>query len=54
MSKLWPSTFFWAPSIDLVSQGCSICSPGFMPSFSMSPLMRSEPKMRISSSSSDR
>ena len=54
MSKLWASTFFWAPSMERVSQRCSMGSPSSMPSVSISLAMRSDAKMRIRSSSRDR
>ena len=54
MSKFCPSTRFCAPSMALVSQGCSIGSFSWTPKVSISFAMRSEAKIRIRSSSSDR
>ncbi len=54
MSKLCPSTFFWAFSIALLMSLCSIGSPSSIPSFSMIGEIRSEPKIRSRSSSSER
>ena len=54
MSKLWASTFFCAPSMAFVSQRCSMTSPSFIPIIFMSPWIRSDPKMRMRSSSRDR
>ena len=53
MSKLRASTFFCAFSSDLFIQGCVIASPSCRPSVCSMLSMRSEPKMRIRSSSSD-
>ena len=54
MSKLCPSTRFWALSMDLESHLCSMTSPSCIPSRSIQLEMRSEPKIRIKSSSSER
>jgi hypothetical protein len=54
MSKFWPSTRFCALSMARLSSLCSITSPSCMPKRSIHPEMRSEPKIRIKSSSSDR
>ena len=54
MSKLRASTFFCAISSDLFIHGWVIASPSCRPSVFKTLSMRSEPKMRIRSSSSDR
>ena len=54
MSKLRASTFFCAFSSALLIQGWMIASSSLRPSFCSMPSMRSEPKMRIRSSCSDR
>ena len=54
MSKFRPSTLRWAFSMALVTQGCSMASPGCMPSFCIRVETRSEAKMRIRLSSSER
>ena len=54
MSKLRASTFACARSIALLIQGWTMASSSFSPSFDSMPSMRSEPKMRIRSSCSDR
>ena len=54
MSKLRASTFCCAFSSALLIQGWTIASPSLRPSFCSMESMRSEPKMRIRSSSSDR
>ena len=54
MSKLRPSTLACARSSDLFTQGWMIASPSFMPSVDRTLSRRSEPKIRIRSSSSDR
>ena len=54
MSKLRTSTLRCARSIAPVSMRASIASPSCMPSRFIRPEMRSEPKMRSRSSSSDR
>ena len=54
MSKLRPSTFFWAFSIARLIMRCSIASPSWRPRRSIQGLMRSEPKMRSRSSSRER
>ncbi len=51
MSKLCPSTFFCAFSMARLMRPCSIGTSSSIPSRSMSPVMRSAPKMRIRSSS---
>ncbi len=51
MSKLWPSTRFWAFSIALLRKLCSMTSPSCIPMRSIRPEMRSDPKIRIRSSS---
>src|SRR5437867_3538699 len=50
IAKFCASTCFCARSIDFVTMPCSIGTPSSMPSFSIRPLMRSEPKMRMRSS----
>ena len=54
MEKFCASTCFCARSIDFVTIPCSMGTPSSMPRRSMRPLMRSEPKMRIRSSWSER
>ena len=54
MSKLRASTFCCAFSSALLIQGWTIASSSLRPSFCSMPSMRSEPKMRIRSSCSDR
>ena len=54
MSKLRASTFCCAFSSALLIQGWMMASPSFRPSRGSMPSSRSEPKMRIRSSSSDR
>ncbi len=54
MSKLRASTFACALSIALLIHGWTIASSSFRPSLDSMPSMRSEPKMRIRSSCSDR
>ena len=54
MAKFCASTCFCARSIDLVTIPCSMGTPSSMPRRSMRPLMRSEPKIRIRSSCSER
>ena len=54
MSKLRASTFFCAFSSALLIHGWMIASSSLRPSFCSMPSMRSEPKMRIRSSCSDR
>ena len=44
----------WALAIALVTHGCSMASPGFIPSLRIMPDTRSEAKIRISASSIDR
>ncbi len=51
MSKLWPSTFFCAFSIARLMKVCSMGTSSSIPSFSIKPVMRSAPKMRMRSSS---
>ena len=48
------STCFWARSMALVTMPCSIGTPSSMPSCCIRPEMRSDPKIRIRSSCSDR
>src|SRR6266542_2529305 len=52
--KFWASTCFCARSIALVTILCSMGTPSSMPRRCIRPEMRSDPKMRIKSSSSDR
>ncbi|GBU22696.1 hypothetical protein R80B4_02608 [Fibrobacteres bacterium R8-0-B4] len=54
MSKLRPSTRFWAPAIELETHGWLIASPSGVPSLSITILILSAPNMRIRSSSIDR
>ena len=54
MSKLRASTFCCAFSSALLIQGWTIASPSLRPRFCSIVSMRSEPKMRIRSSSSER
>ena len=54
MSKLRPSTLAWARSSDLFTQGWTMASPSFIPSVDSTLSSRSDPKIRIRSSSSDR
>ena len=54
MSKLWPSTFFCAFSTARDTMRDSIGTPSSMPRRCIRPWMRSAPKMRSRSSSSDR
>ena len=51
MSKLRPSTLAWALSKDLLTQGWTIASPSSMPRVASTLSKRSEPKIRIKSSS---
>ena len=51
MSKLCASTLVWAFSIAFVMRRCSMGISSSMPSFPRSGEMRSEPKMRMISSS---
>jgi hypothetical protein len=51
MSKLRPSTLACARSSDLFTQGWTIASPSFRPSVPSILSSRSDPKMRIRSSS---
>ena len=53
MSKLRASTLPWAFSSALLTQGWTIASPSFIPSRPSIESSRSEPKIRIRSSSSD-
>ncbi|MCY1434289.1 hypothetical protein D9M71_503460 [compost metagenome] len=54
MSKLRPSTLRCAFSMALVTMRCSMASPDCMPRAFMKFFTRSEAKMRIRLSSSDR
>ena len=54
ISKFRPSTLACARSRDLLTQECTIASPSFMPKVFRTFSKRSEPKIRIKSSSSDR
>ena len=54
IEKFRCSTLFWAVSIERVRSGCTSSSPSFIPIRSMTRAIRSEPKSRIRSSSSER
>ncbi len=53
MEKFWDSTCFWARSMARETMACSIGTPSPMPIRAISPEMRSLPKIRMRSSSSD-
>ncbi len=54
MEKFWASTCFCARSIARVTIRCSIGTPSSIPSRCIRPEIRSDPKIRIRSSSSER
>jgi hypothetical protein len=54
MSKFCPSTLACAPLEDLLTHGWTMASPSFIPSLPSTESSRSDPKMRMRSSSSDR
>ena len=54
IEKFWPSTCFWARSMARETMPCSMGTPSSIPRRSIRPEMRSDPKIRMRSSSSDR